>query len=167
MNVINLLKALEYKRVDEQPAYKGWVANLSKKYDAKKLGFHLEVMDPKTFSAPYHYHTEEEELFYVIEGEAIVRREDKFRKVGPGDFIFYEVGPKSVHQMYNHTNGPFKFLAVSINDPDKDICYYPDSRKHLSPEGVMQDGKVVDYYKDEENPAQYWPEWALLGEIPG
>lgn len=164
MNILNLLTEAELTRIDDQPSYTGWVQSLSKKFSARKLGFHLEVMDPKTFSAPYHYHTQEEEMFYVIEGEAMVRRDDKFRKVGPGDVIFYEVGPQSVHNMYNFTDQPFKFLAVSINDPDNDVCFYPDSQKRTEGKDVIQNGQVVPYFKDEENPAKYWPEWALRGE---
>lgn len=168
MNIVNLLTDLanssKLKRIDDQPAYTGWVANLSQQFGAKKLGFHLEIMDPKTFSAPYHYHTEEEEMFYVIEGEAIVRRENKFQKVGPGDVIFYEVGPQSVHNMYNFTTRPFKFLAISINDPENDACFYPDSRKRTEGKDIVQDGTVVPYFKDEEAPNQYWPDWALRGE---
>ena len=164
MNILNLLKAENLRRVDKQANYCGAVLELAKTFGAQKLGFHLEVIDPKNFSCPYHYHTHEEELFVVLEGEAIVRRNNEFRKVGPGDVIFYEVGANTAHNMYNHTDKPFKFLAIS-NTSDQDVCYYPDSKKVSSPTGFQQDGKVVPYYHDEENPAQYWPESALRGEV--
>lgn len=163
MKIENIFKT-PLKRTESQPNYFGAVAELAKILGAKKLGFHLEIMDPKQFSAPYHYHTSEEEMFLVLDGEAMVRRDGVFRKVGPGDLIFYEVGPQSVHNMYNHTDRDFKFLAISINDPEGDRCFYPDSRKQTSPQGILQDGKIVPYFTDEENPAKYWPEWALRGQ---
>lgn len=164
MNILNLFKE-ELQKVDTPKNYAGSVARLSKKFGAKKLGFHIEIIDPQNFSAPYHWHSQEEEFFLVLEGEAIVRRNGEFRKVGPGDIIFYELGPETAHNMYNHTNKPFKMLAVSNNDPDNDICQYPDSKKISSENGFMQNGVVVDYFKDEEDPAKYWPDFALRGEV--
>lgn len=164
MNIQNLLKATNLRKITEPANYCGEVLSLSKEFGAERLGFHLEVIDPHNFSAPYHYHSDEEELFLVLEGEAIVRRNNEFRKVGPGDLIFYQVGPDTAHNMYNHTDKPFKFLAIS-NDSKKDICHYPDSKKVSSESGYMQDGVAVDYFKDEENPARYWPAHALRGEV--
>lgn len=164
MNIINLLKANNLKRFDEQKNYTGYVLTLAKMFGAKKLGFRLEIMDPKTFSAPYHYHEQEEELFIILEGEAIVRRNNEFRKVGPGDVIFYEVGPQSAHNMYNHTDKPLRLIGIS-NATDNDICHYPDSGKRTSEKGILQNDVVVNYFKDEEDPSKYWPEHALRGEV--
>lgn len=78
--------------------------------------------------------------------------------------IFYNVGPESVHNMYNHTDKVFKYLAIS-NNSDTDACEYPDSKKINKSGVITQNGQVVNYFKDEENPAQYWPEHALRGEV--
>ncbi len=164
MNIVNLFKA-PLKRVDDKPNYRGGVARLSRDFGAKKLGFHIEVIDPGNFSCPYHFHTAEEELFIVLEGEAILRVKDQFYKVGPGDLFFYPTGPEFVHNIYNHTQKPFKFFAISNDEPDTDICFYPDSKKNTSPDGIVQAGVKVDYYKDEEDPAKYWPAHALRGEL--
>lgn len=165
MNIVNLFKNVEFDtRYEKQKNYFCSVLSLGKKFGAQKLGFHYESIDPKNFSCPYHYHTGEEEMFLVLEGEAVVRRNGEFRKVGPGDLIFYELGEKTAHNMYNHTDKPFKFLAIS-NWGEEDTCFYPDSKKQTSPNGVLQNGQVVDYYKDEEDPAKYWPPHALRGEV--
>jgi uncharacterized cupin superfamily protein len=165
MHIINLLKAEKLRPCNKQPHYHGFVLDIADEIGAQKLGFHLEVISPKNFSCPYHYHEQEEELFLVLEGEAIVRCNDVFRKVGPGDLIFYHVGPENTHNMYNHTDKPFKFLALSNVSADYDVCHYPDSGKVSSEEGYMQNRVKVNYYKDEEDPAKYWPEHALRGEI--
>lgn len=165
MNIIKLDSIKDFERFDKQPHYRGANYRLGQKLGAKRLGFHIEVIDPGNFSCPYHYHTAEEELFLVLEGEAIVRIDNKFHKVGPGDLIFYPVGTEYAHNMYNHTDKPFKFFALSSDEPDSDDCFYPDSKKNTSPDGIMQNGIKVGYYKDEEDPAKYWPEHALRGEV--
>ncbi|MES2801333.1 MAG: cupin domain-containing protein [Bdellovibrionota bacterium] len=162
MHILNIYK--EAIKAAGRLNYKGGVLELSETFGAKNLGFHVETLDPKNFSCPYHYHEKEEELFLVLEGEAIVRKNNEFRKVGPGDIIFYEVGETSAHNMYNHTDKPFKILAIS-NNSDTDVCHYPDSKKINSSGVVKQNGEIVDYFKDEEDPAKYWLAHALRGEV--
>ncbi len=162
MHILNIYK--ESLKAAGRTNYRGGVLELAETFGAKKLGFHVETLDPKNFSCPYHYHEQEEELFLVLEGEAIVRKNNEFRKVGPGDIIFYEVGKSSAHNMYNFTDKPFKFLAIS-NNSDTDICHYPDSKKRNESGKVTQNGVVVDYFHDEEDPAKYWPAHALRGEL--
>jgi uncharacterized cupin superfamily protein len=164
MNIKNILKSEDFRIELSQPNYCGAVLELSKVFGAKNLGFHVEILDPKNFSCPYHFHTEEEELFFVLEGEAIVRINNEFRKVVPGDLIFYGVGSDTVHNMYNHTDLPFKFLGLS-NKSESDKCYYPDSKKENEGKGCIQNGVKVNYFKDEEDPAKYWPAHALRGEV--
>lgn len=162
MHILNILKEAVIPAGRQN--YKGGVLELAQTFGAKNLGFHVETLDPKNFSCPYHYHEQEEELFLVLEGEAIVRINNKFRKVGPGDIIFYEVGETSAHNMYNHTDKPFKILCIS-NNSDTDVCHYPDSQKRNESGQVTQNGAVVDYFKDEEDPALYWPPHVLRGEL--
>lgn len=165
MKIINLFSNENIRRVEKQPNYYGAVLPLAELMGSEKLGFHLEVIDPKNFSAPYHFHEQDEELFLVLEGEAIVRHNNTFTKVKAGDLLFYPVGPESAHNMYNHTDKPFRFLGLSNMSEVYDVCHYPDSGKVSSEEGFKQSGKIVNYYKDEEDPAKYWPEHALRGDI--
>lgn len=166
MKIVNLLNPTGLVDVKYGPKYHGAEQEIGGKFGTKNLGFHLEVMNPKTFSCPYHFHTEEEELCLVLEGEAVVRYNGEFRKVKAGDLIYYGVGPESAHQMYNHTDKPFKFFILSTRFPDE-FCHYPDSKKRLDRKNrlITQNGVKVDYMKDEEDPAIYWPEHALRGNV--
>ena len=133
MHILNILK--ESVKPAGRPNYKGGLLELADVFGAKNLGFHVETLDPKNFSCPYHYHEKEEELFLVLEGEAIIR-----------------------------TDKTFKILCIS-NNSDTDVCHYPDSKKRNESGKVTQNGVVVDYFKDEEDPAKYWPPHVLRGEI--
>ena len=156
-NIINL-ETLEYKSEQKNENYRHESAPLAHQMGAQKLGFHAEILAPRCFSCPYHFHHSEEELFLVLEGEATLRQNGQFRRVTKGDLIFFSNTPEGAHQFYNHTDRPFKFLALSTMDP-LEVCEYPDSKKvYVSKiKKVFQAGQEVDYWKDEENPKKYWP----------
>lgn len=166
MKIMNLFDPNGLMPSNYGPKYNGAEKEMSKEFGTKNLGFHLEVMNPKTFSCPYHYHTEEEELCIVVEGEAVVRHNGEFRKVKAGDVIYYGTGAENAHHIYNHTDKPFKFFALSTNFPEES-CYYPDSNKKLDRKArlITQNGEKADYFKDEEDPSKYWPEHALRGDV--
>ena len=79
MNVVNLFDSVGFEKEKHNESYSYSMKKLASVFGATKLGFNIEVMDPKTFSCPYHYHTQEEELVLVLEGEATVRCNGEFR----------------------------------------------------------------------------------------
>lgn len=167
MDVMNLFENSNLVSEDYGAKFKGSYKEIATVFGAKRLGFLLCTLDPKTFSCPYHWHTEEEELVIILEGEAMLRKNGEFRKVKAGDLIYHGTGPTTAHHMYNHSEIPLRYFVLSTQFP-QESCHYPDSRKVLvrTPRSVTQDGIEVDYLKDESDPSVYWPESALRGEIP-
>lgn len=156
MNVINLFDNDSYIESHQKLKYKYSYKGVAENLGAEKLGYHVEILEPKCFSAPYHWHSIEEEFIIVLEGEATVRKNGEYYKVKAGDLVHYGTGPTSAHQMYNHTEKPMKYFVLGMID-EKDACTYPDSNKFNDGKSVTQDGVPVDYYKDEEDPSIYWP----------
>jgi uncharacterized cupin superfamily protein len=167
MHVINLLDC-ELKPENFGPKYLGATRELGNEWGSKLLGFHVEVLDPKMFSCPYHWHEKEEELAVVLEGQAILRVGNQFRKVQKGDLLFFPPGTATAHHLYNHTDQPFKFLAMSSKVITDEKCHYPDSNKVMDrlSRTITQNGQPVPYFKDEQDPSQYWPAEALQGKVP-
>ncbi|MGZ3790625.1 MAG: cupin domain-containing protein [Bacteriovorax sp.] len=132
-------------------------AEISKLWDTQKLGFHIETLEPGSFSCPYHFHHQEEELFIALKGSAMVRQDGQIFEIKEGDLIIFKTGV--AHQFYNHTKSPFLFFALS-NKAANEVCEYPDSNKKWDREKkkLFQNGKEVDdYWKDEEHPESKWP----------
>ena len=157
-NIINLEK-VELKPGGMGQSYQ-WLSSesISKAVGAKKLGFHLEVLLPGKYSCPYHFHHAEEELFWILEGKAMLRQSDQFREVGPGDLIFFQTGPEGAHQFFNHTDKPFRFFALSTME-ELEVCEYPDSKKiNVSRiKKVFLKEQAVEYMEGEDNPGRFWP----------
>ena len=135
---------------------------------AKKLGWNVSVIPPGKFSAPYHFHHSEEELFLVLDGKAILRQGNQYREVIKGDLIFFGTTPEAAHQFYNHSDSPLRYLALSTLD-SFDVCEYPDSKKInvRKIKKIFQEKTAVPYWTDEEDPEKYWPKKHLRADAFG
>lgn len=126
---------------------------------SKRLQFDIRSLDRGAYSFPYHFHRAAEELFLVLEGEATLRTPDGFETLHPGDLVFFEVGPTSAHQLYNHGEVPCVYLDICTVD-GIDVTEYPDSGKiALLPSlEVFRGDSKVDYFDGEDDVASRWPE---------
>jgi mannose-6-phosphate isomerase-like protein (cupin superfamily) len=60
----------------------------------------------------YHVHENEEEIFYILKGQGIVKEGDQEYKVGPGDAVL--TGNGAGHAIRNEHHEPLEFLAVIL-----------------------------------------------------
>ena len=82
---------------------------------------------PAGFSGcPYHIHSSQWELFWILEGTGTVRTEAGLTPVGPGDLVLHP--PGEAHQLTNTGTGDLTYYLVADNPP-VDIWQYPDSQK--------------------------------------
>lgn len=126
--------------------------------NSKYLEFYIVSLDSGKYSFPYHFHRASEELFMIISGEATLRTPEGLEKVVKGDIIFFEEGPSSAHQLYNHSDSPCVYLDLRTTF-GIDVCEYPDSGKiNILPfQEVFESSSKVDYYKGENNTPRNWP----------
>ncbi|HEY9436590.1 MAG TPA: cupin domain-containing protein [Blastocatellia bacterium] len=68
-----------------------------------------EILPPGASVIPHH-HEVIEEIYYVIEGEGMMRIDDEEREVEAGDAIY--IPRFSRHTLTNTGNGPMKILLV-------------------------------------------------------
>jgi uncharacterized cupin superfamily protein len=125
---------------------------------SKHLQFDIRSLDPGKYSYPFHFHRNAEEIFVILSGKATLRTSDKFVELSEGDIVFFEIGPKGAHQLYNHSEKPCRFLDIRT-DIGLDVCEYPDSGKIniLPNKEIYQTEDKVDYYKDEDRVSENWP----------
>ena len=108
---------------------------------------------PGKAAYPYHFHYRNEETFYIISGEGMLRTPEGERRVRPGELIFFPAGPEGAHKL---TNCSEKDMLVYIDFDvvhGLDVAEYPDSGKlGIWGKGINRiypkDGNV-DYYDGE------------------
>lgn len=149
---------VHFDEVELQGDAGGSARELAAAADSKQAGLHWLRLEPGRRGPPPHCHSEEEEVFVILEGEATLelwpsprtyrgeQREDIVLRAGhvvvrpPGSRVghAFEAGPKGVTMLVYGTRKP------------NDIVYYPRSRK-IFWRGVGLIGRVeaLDYYDGE------------------
>jgi len=69
---------------------------------ASKIWLGISVIDPSSSSNP-HAHEHQEEVFYCLSGNGLIRVEDKEAEISPGSCVFVPEG--AVHQLVNTQPG--------------------------------------------------------------
>jgi quercetin dioxygenase-like cupin family protein len=100
----------------------------------------LEEIDPPDFVTPLHIHRNEDEYFYVLEGEVTFTIGEEIIPAKPGTFVF---APRDVAHMYKIDNSnPAKIITMLVPAGLENLfidCSVPASAYKLPPEGVETD----------------------------
>lgn len=90
-----------------------------------KVGVNLTTLMPGKESALRHWHTLEDELVFVLEGEVVLRTDEGEQTLGPGMCAGFPAGAKNGHHLVNRSDRPARYLEISNRDPE-DTAEYPD-----------------------------------------
>ena len=124
------------------------------------IGCSLWELPPGEAAYPYHFHYSDEELVIVLSGRPSLRTPEGNRKLEEGEAIRFQLGEQGAHQIFNPTDQPATFLAVSSHGRP-DVVVYPDADKigvgERLPEGgglraFFRSGDAVDYFDGESPP---------------
>ena len=108
---------------------------------------------PGKSAYPFHYHYKNEETFYILKGEGILRTPEGEQKVGPGELLFFPAGPEGAHKLTNASKTEMLVYMDFDVVHDIDVTVYPDSDKiGVWGMGINQlhpQSGAVDYYEGE------------------
>lgn len=93
-----------------------------------RLGVNLTRVPPGRSGCPFHAHTREDEVFFVLSGTGVLRYGDALYDLRPGHCVACPAGTGIAHQIANNGTEDLVFLAIGPNDPHE-VCVYPDSGK--------------------------------------
>jgi uncharacterized cupin superfamily protein len=102
---------------------------IGERIGARKLGYNLTVCPPGKRGCPFHNHRINEEMFFILEGEGLLRFGDEEYPLRKHDLIACPPGGRDVaHQIINTGKVDLKYLALSTQQLEE-IAEYPDSDK--------------------------------------
>jgi uncharacterized cupin superfamily protein len=90
-----------------------------------KIGVNLTTLAPGKESSMRHWHTLEDELLYVLEGEVVLKTDTGEQLLTAGTCAGFPAGARDGHQLINRSSRPARYLEISNRDP-ADSAAYPD-----------------------------------------
>ena len=98
-----------------------------------RFGVNLVRMPEGAWSAMRHWHANEDEFVYIVEGEITLITNDGEQVLVPGDVAGFAAGREDGHHLVNNSGKPAVYLEVGSRQP-VDRVDYPD-------EDLIQDKK--------------------------
>ena len=72
-----------------------------------------------------HWHTREDELVFILEGELVLKTDEGEQLLSAGTCAGFPAGVRNGHQLINRTDRAARYLEISNRDPE-DGAEYPD-----------------------------------------
>ena len=119
---------------------------------AKNTLVSVYEIPPGKAAYPYHYHHKNEETFYIIRGEGLLKTPEGERPVKAGDLLFFPADSSGAHKLTNTGTEPLVYIDFDVIH-DLDVCFYPDSGKlgiwGKDTNRIYRLDDDVDYYEGE------------------
>lgn len=109
-----------------------------------RIGVNLTTLLPHKESSMRHFHTQEDEMIYLIEGEVVLRTDEGEQTLTAGMCAGFPAGANNGHQLINRSDRPARYLEISNRD-SSDTAEYPDVDLAYR---KTADGKAVFLRKD-------------------
>lgn len=90
-----------------------------------QFGAFLEILQPGSRSSIKHWHSAEDELVYVLDGEITLVEGETETVLGPGDAATFRAGVAVGHYLHNRSAAATRCLVVGTRAP-VDRITYPD-----------------------------------------
>ena len=90
-----------------------------------KIGVNMTTLPAGRESSMRHFHTREDELVFVLEGEVVLCSDEGEQTLTAGMSAGFAAGVRNGHQLVNRSASPVRYLEISNRDP-ADSAEYPD-----------------------------------------
>jgi uncharacterized cupin superfamily protein len=118
--------ACSYPPPHDQPCIGCATQRLGRYAGLSTVGVNLTRLPPGVWSGQRHWHSHEDELVYLIEGELALVTDDGEVTMRAGDFAAFKAGVADGHVLINRTDQDALVLEIGTHDPDRDQCVYSD-----------------------------------------
>lgn len=115
---------------------------LGEAFGLTKIGVNRTTLSAGKVSSMRHWHTAEDELIYVLEGEVVLRTNVGEEVLRAGMCAGFPAGVEDGHQLINRSAHPVVYLEISNRDAE-DTAYYPDADVDLVANPPSARGKMT------------------------
>ena len=91
-----------------------------------QFGVNLLTLPPGVWSSQRHWHSEEDEFVWVIDGEVVLVTDSGEELLRAGDCAGFKAGISDGHHLQNRSARPAVVLEIGSRRPEQDVAEYPD-----------------------------------------
>ncbi|WP_039018990.1 cupin domain-containing protein [Halocynthiibacter namhaensis] len=95
-----------------------------------QFGAFEEILPPGSASSIKHWHATEDEMIYMIEGEATVHEGDDIYSLKAGESATFKAGTPAGHCLINTSDAAVRYLVIGTRS-NADTVTYPDHDRVL------------------------------------
>jgi uncharacterized cupin superfamily protein len=118
---------------------------LTDRLGLRQFGVNLTTLEPGAKSSQRHWHEQEDEFIYMLEGELVLVLMDGEHTLRASMAVGFPAGDRNAHHLINRSNRIATYLEIGTRSPNEDATY-PDIDLHLQ----KRAGKVRFYKKSGE-----------------
>jgi uncharacterized cupin superfamily protein len=89
------------------------------------FGVNLTRLAPGSCSALHHWHSQQDEFIYVLQGQVILVTDTGEQQLDPGMAAAFPAGVAEGHHLVNRSESEVLYLEIGDRSPD-DQVYYPN-----------------------------------------
>ena len=128
-----------------------WDIALSDAGGLTQFGAFVEILAPCGQTSLRHWHEEEDEFLYILDGTVTLLEDGDPRQIGPGTCVAWPAGVPNAHCLRNDSDAPATLFIVGARF-DEDDCHYPDIDLHYSRRNGLR-----TFAKKDGTPYPGWP----------
>jgi uncharacterized cupin superfamily protein len=128
-----------------------WDIALSDAGGLTQFGAFVEILNPGGQTSLRHWHEEEDEFLYVLDGTVTLLEDGAPRMIGPGTCVAWPARVPNAHCLRNDGIEPVTLFIVGSRLPE-DACHYPDIDLHYA----RRNG-VRGFSRKDGSPYPGWP----------
>lgn len=95
-----------------------------------QFGAFVETLPPGSSSALRHWHANEDEMVYMLDGTATVQEGGDTYPLNPGEAVTFKAGIPVGHCIVNDSDAPIRYLVIGTR-ASEDTVTYPDHDRML------------------------------------
>jgi uncharacterized cupin superfamily protein len=103
-----------------------------------QFGVNLLVLPPGAWSSQRHWHLEEDEFVYVLEGEVVLVTDAGEQVLKPGMAAGFPAGRRDGHHLVNRGDRTARLIEVGTRSPTEHAEYSDIDMKGWAVEGVFR-----------------------------
>lgn len=90
-----------------------------------QFGAFVEILPPGSRSSTKHWHATEDEMIYMLEGEALLHEGGDVTPLRPGQAATFKAGVAKGHCLENASQNDARYLVIGTRNAE-DVVTYPD-----------------------------------------